>query len=146
MHKVAEQVQAAVEIPLLNIADATATVLLENEIQRVGLLGTAFTMEQDFYKGRLTDKYGLEVLIPGEKDRRLVHDVIYKELCLGEIKPESRQAYVDIVDGLAQNGAEAVILGCTEIGLLINQADTTVALYDTSFIHAEKAVALALAE
>lgn len=146
MHKVAEPVQAAVKIPLLHIADATATVLLENRIQRVGLLGTAFTMEQDFYKGRLMDKYGLEVLIPGEEDRRLVHEVIYKELCLGKIKPESRQAYVDIVDGLAQNGAEAVILGCTEIGLLINQADTTVALYDTSLIHAEKAVALALAE
>ncbi|BBO76566.1 aspartate racemase [Desulfosarcina widdelii] len=146
MHKVAEPVQAAVKIPLLHIADATATVLLESKIQRVGLLGTAFTMEQDFYKGRLMDKYGLEVLIPGEEDRRLVHEVIYKELCLGKIKPESRQAYVDIVDGLAQNGAEAVILGCTEIGLLINQADTTVALYDTSLIHAEKAVALALAE
>ncbi|WP_319522502.1 aspartate/glutamate racemase family protein [uncultured Desulfosarcina sp.] len=146
MHKVAEQVQAAVEIPLLHIADATATVLLESKIQRVGLLGTAFTMEQDFYKGRLMDKYGLEVLIPGEKDRRLVHEVIYRELCLGKIKPESRQAYADIVDSLAQNGAEAVILGCTEIGLLINQADTSVALYDTSLIHAEKAVALALAE
>ena len=117
MHKVAEQVQAAVEIPLLHIADATATVLLESKIQRVGLLGTAFTMEQDFYKGRLMDKYGLEVLIPGEKDRRLVHEVIYRELCLGKIKPESRQAYADIVDSLAQNGAEG-----SDSGLYRNRA------------------------
>jgi len=144
MHKVAEQVQAAVKIPLLHIADATATVLLKNGIQRVGLLGTAFTMEQDFYKGRLVEKFGLEVLVPDENDRRQVHDVIYNELCLGTINPKSKQAYIDIVDRLARKGAQAVILGCTEIGLLIGQADTAMPLYDTAKIHAAEAVAWAL--
>ncbi|BBO90746.1 aspartate/glutamate racemase family protein [Desulfosarcina ovata] len=143
MHKVADRVAAAVNIPLLHIADATGEALRNAGIQRVGLLGTAFTMEQDFYKGRLMKKYGLDVLIPDENDRLQVHDVIYQELCLGVIKPESRQAYVGVVDRLAQNGAEAVILGCTEIGLLINQADTPVPLYDTTVIHAGKAVELA---
>jgi len=144
MHKLAEQVQAAVKIPLLHIADATATVLLKNGIQRVGLLGTAFTMEQDFYKGRLVEKFGLEVLVPDENDRRQVHDVIYNELCLGTINPKSKQAYIDIVDRLARKGAQAVILGCTEIGLLIGQADTAMPLYDTAKIHAAEAVAWAL--
>ncbi|BBO84235.1 aspartate racemase [Desulfosarcina ovata subsp. sediminis] len=143
MHKVADRVAAAINIPLLHIADATGEALRNAGIQRVGLLGTAFTMEQDFYKGRLMKKYGLDVLIPDENDRLQVHDVIYQELCLGVIKPESRQAYVGVVDRLAQNGAEAVILGCTEIGLLINQADTPVPLYDTTVIHAGKAVELA---
>lgn len=144
MHKVAGQVTGAVNIPLLHIADATGEALRKAGLQRVGLLGTAFTMEQDFYKGRLMEKFGLEVLIPPEKDRRRVHDVIYKELCLGEINPQSRQAYVEIVDRLAGQGAQGVILGCTEIGLLIRQADTSVPLYDTTFIHAERAVDLAL--
>jgi aspartate racemase len=119
-------------------------VLLKNKIQRVGLLGTAFTMEQDFYKGRLAENYGLDVLVPDEDDRRQVHDVIYNELCLGIINPQSKQAYIDIVDHLAEKGAQAVILGCTEIGLLIGQADTTMPLYDTAKIHAAEAVALAL--
>ena len=145
MHKVAEPVQAAVNIPLLHIADATATVLLENKIQRVGLLGTAFTMEQDFYKGRLMDKYDLEVLVPEENDSRQVHDVIYNELCLGTINLQSKQTYIKIVDRLAEKGAQAVILGCTEIGLLSGQADTAVPLYDTARIHAAEAVAWALA-
>jgi len=144
MHKVAEQVQATVKIPLLHIADATATALLENGIQRVGLLGTAFTMEQDFYKGRLVKKHGIEVLVPDEDDRRQVHDVIYDELCLGTINPQSRQTYLDIVDRLAQKGAQAVILGCTEIGLLIGQADTAMPLYDTAKIHAAEAVVRSL--
>lgn len=144
MHKVAEQVQAAVKIPMLHIADATATALLENGIQRVGLLGTAFTMEQNFYKGRLVEKHGLEVLAPGKDDRRRVHDVIYNELCLGTINPQSKQAYIDIVGHLAEKGAQAVILGCTEIGLLIGQADTAMPLYDTAKIHAAEAVAWAL--
>jgi aspartate racemase len=146
MHTVADPVQAAVNIPLLHIADATAAALLENKMQRVGLLGTAFTMEQDFYKGRLVDKHGLEVLVPNADDRRKVHDVIYNELCLGTINPQSKQAYIDIVDRLAQKGAQAVILGCTEIGLLIGQADTAVPLYDTAQIHAAQAVVRALAE
>jgi aspartate racemase len=146
MHKVADQVAAAVTIPLLHIADATGEALNKAGVKRVGLLGTAFTMEQDFYKGRLTQKYGLEVRVPDANDRLKVHDVIYKELCLGVIKPQAKQAYIDIVDRLAQQGAEAVILGCTEIGLLIKQADTAVQLYDTTFIHAEKAVELALSE
>ena len=145
MHKVADEVAAAVEIPLLHIADATATVLLENKIQRVGLLGTAFTMEQAFYKGRLEEKHGLEVLVPDEDDRRQVHDIIYKELCLGVCRPESKAAYLAVVDRLGKMGARAVILGCTEIGLLIGQADTAMPLYDTAKIHAAEAVARALA-
>lgn len=144
MHKVADEVAAAVKMPLLHIADATATALLKNGIQRVGLLGTAFTMEQDFYKGRLVEKHGLEVLVPDEDDRRQVHDVIYNELCLGTINPQSKGAYIDIIDRLAQKGAQAVILGCTEIGLLIGQDDTAMPLYDTAKIHAAEAVAWAL--
>ena len=107
-------------------------------------LGTAFTMEQDFYKGRLAENFGLEVLVPGEDERRRVHDVIYKELCLGTVNPESRRAFIDIADRLAARGAEGVILGCTEIGLLIRQADTAVPLYDTTMIHAQQAVDTAL--
>ena len=145
MHKVSDEVAASVEMPLLHIADATATVLLENKIQRVGLLGTAFTMEQDFYKGCLTEKHGLEVLVPDENDRRRVHDIIYKELCLGVCRPGSKAAYLAIVDRLGKMGAQAVILGCTEIGLLIGQADTTMPLFDTAKIHAAEAVARALA-
>jgi aspartate racemase len=144
MHKVADTVAAAVTIPLLHIADATGQALQKAGIQRVGLLGTAFTMEEDFYKGRLAERYGLDVLVPDAADRRLVHEVIYRELCLGAIKPESRQAFVEIVDRLAGQGAQGVILGCTEIGLLIRQADTAVPLYDTTFIHAERAVDLAV--
>ncbi|MGA6924133.1 MAG: amino acid racemase, partial [Desulfosarcina sp.] len=144
MHKVAYPVAAAVKIPLLHIADATGKALRQAGIERVGLLGTAFTMEQDFYKGRLTQKFGLEVIVPNEDDRRQVHDVIYHELCLGIIKPESKQSFVEVVDRLANTGAQAVILGCTEIGLLINQADTAVPLYDTTLIHAEAAVDLAV--
>lgn len=144
MHKVADPVAAAVKIPLLHIADATGKVLRQAGIERVGLLGTAFTMEQGFYKGRLTEKFGLEVVVPNEDARRRVHDVIYHELCLGIIKPESKQVFVEVVDRLAAKGAEAVILGCTEIGLLIKQADTAVPLYDTTLIHAEAAVDLAV--
>ena len=144
MHKVADGVAAAVGIPLLHIADATGKALRQAGIRRVGLLGTAFTMEQDFYKGRLAENFGLEVLVPGEDDRRRVHDVIYKELCLGTVNPESRRAFIDIADRLAARGAEGVILGCTEIGLLIRQADTAVPLYDTTMIHAQRAVDMAL--
>lgn len=140
MHKVAPEIEAAIQIPLLHIADATAEVLVNEGIKSVGLLGTAFTMEQDFYKGRLTNKYGLHVLVPDESDRALVHKVIYKELCLGKVESNSKAEYLRIIDALAAKGAEAVILGCTEIGMLVNQEDTTVRLLDTTEIHAEKAV------
>lgn len=146
MHRVAGEVQASVAIPLLHIADATAEDLLASGIGKVGLLGTAFTMEQDFYKGRLGDKYGLEVLVPNRADRALVHRVIYEELCLGKILDSSRREFLRIVDQLAVEGAQAVILGCTEIGLMLSQDDTPVTLFDTTAIHARKAVEYALAD
>ena len=144
MHKVAPAIEAAIEIPLLHIADATAEVLVRDGIGNVGLLGTAFTMEQAFYKGRLTEKYDLQVQVPDEQDRAIVHDVIYQELCLGRINPDSKVEYLRIIDTLADRGAEAVILGCTEIGMLVGQVDTGVRLLDTTAIHAEKAVKYAL--
>jgi aspartate racemase len=146
MHKVAPQIEAAIDIPLLHIADATAEALQEQGIRRVGLLGTAFTMEQDFYKGRIASRYGIEVLVPEQDARRLVHRVIYEELCLGRTEPASREAYLDIVADLSAQGAEAVILGCTEIGLLIRQRDTSVTLYDTTPIHSARAVTMALSQ
>jgi len=144
MHKVAPQVEKSIEIPVLHIADATADILVENRIRKVGLLGTAFTMEHDFYKGRLTRNYGMDVLVPGADDRKIVHDIIYQELCLGQIVDASRTEYLRIIEALANEGAQAVILGCTEIGLLVNQADTPVRLVDTTAIHAAKAVEHAL--
>jgi aspartate racemase len=144
MHKVADSVAASVTIPLLHIADATAEVLLRANVQRVGLLGTAFTMEQAFYKGRLADTYGLDVVVPDVPDRKRVHEIIYTELCMGIFKSSSKATYLAIVDKLAQMGAQGVILGCTEIGMLIGQADTAVPLYDTTTIHAAKAVDHAL--
>jgi aspartate racemase len=146
MHKIAPQVEAAVDIPLLHIADATANILIEAEIKSVGLLGTAFTMEQDFYKGRLSDCFGLEVLVPDEDDRKIVHSVIYEELCLGKIVDDSKSQYLKIINALASRGAEAVILGCTEIALLVQQTNTPIKLYDTTAIHAEAAVDYALSE
>lgn len=143
MHKVAPQIEAAIAIPLLHIADATANVLLEAGIDRIGLLGTRFTMEQAFYRERLEAR-GIEVLTPDPAQRDLIHQVIYEELCLGVIDEQSRKPYLAIVEDLAQRGAQGVILGCTEIGLLIQQADTRVPLYDTTRIHAEQAVAYAL--
>jgi len=144
MHRVADDVAAAVSIPLLHIADATADVLIQENIKTVGLLGTAFTMEQDFYKGRLTDKHGLTVLVPSEQDRAIIHQVIYDELCMGKIEQNSKQEYLRIIESLAQQGAEAVILGCTEIGMLVGQKDTQVQLLDTTLIHADCAVEQAL--
>lgn len=143
MHKVAPEIEQASQIPLLHIADATAQVLKQDGITRVGLLGTRFTMEQAFYRNRLEDA-GIEVITPDEDQRAEVHRVIYEELCRGEIIPESRTSYLDIVASLSGRGAQAVILGCTEIGLLIRQADTEVPLYDTTEIHAAQAVELAL--
>ena len=144
MHKVAPNIEKAIRIPILHIADATAEVLVGKGIKTVGLLGTAFTMEQDFYKGRLMQKYGLEVLVPNEPDRKIVHDVIYQELCLGQIIEKSKKEYLRIIESLANQGAEVVILGCTEIGLLVNQSDTDIELCDTTLIHAEKAVEYAI--
>ncbi len=144
MHKVAPQIQSAIKIPILHIADATAEILVNKGIKKVGLLGTAFTMEQDFYKGRLIEKYGVNVLVPNKEDRQVVHRIIYQELCLGKFKPDSKYEYLRIIDLLASQGAEAVILGCTEIGMLVSQGDTSVMLLDTTAIHAEKAVAFAI--
>jgi len=144
MHKVAPDIEKAIHIPILHIADATAEVLADKGIKTVGLLGTAFTMEQDFYKGRLMQKYGLEVLVPNEPDRKIVHNVIYQELCLGRIIESSKTEYLRIIKRLANQGAEGVILGCTEIGLLVNQSDTDIELCDTTAIHAEKAVEYAI--
>ncbi|MCE8021591.1 aspartate/glutamate racemase family protein [Halomonas sp. MCCC 1A11036] len=144
MHKVAPQVAEAVSIPLLHIADATAQRLATDGIRRVGLLGTRFTMEQDFYKGRIAEGFGIEVLVPDEAQRDLVHEVIYTELCLGQVKETSRQRYLEIIQSLRERGAEAVILGCTEIALLVQQRHTEVPLYDTTAIHAEEAVKWAL--
>ena len=142
MHKVVPQIESKIDIPLIHIADATAKALLRDGIKKVGLLGTAFTMEQDFYKSRLQE-HGLEVLIPNKQDRELVHSIIYNELCLGECKVESKEAYLEIIDSLAKEGAEGVILGCTEIGMLVKQSDTEIKLYDTTYIHAQSAVSFA---
>ena len=144
MHRVAPQIEEQLSIPILHIADATAEKLKLDGISRVGLLGTRFTMEQDFYKGRLTEKHGIEVLIPDANERSTVHDIIYNELCLGELKTQSRSAYVEIIARLYAQGAQAIILGCTEIALLVEQKDTEVPLYDTTEIHAKAAVDYAL--
>ncbi len=145
MHKLAPEIEAAIEIPVLHIADATADALVAQGVACAGLLGTAFTMEQDFYKGRLLDKHGLEVLVPSKDDRKIVHEIIYQELCLGKTRRESKAQYLRVIEWLASEGAEAVILGCTEIGMLINQSDTEIRLLDTTVIHAEKAVEFAIA-
>ena len=145
MHRVAPQISAALSIPFLHIADATAKVITTKGLCRVGLLGTAFTMEQDFYKGRLADQYGLQVLVPDAADRQRVHRIIYDELCVGQINAASKLDYLQVISTLQAQGTEAVILGCTEIGLLVSQADTTLPLLDTTAIHAQAAVDFALA-
>ncbi len=139
MHKMAEDVQKNISIPLLHLADTTAEVIKEKWIKKIWLLGTKFTMEQDFYKGRLEQKHDLEVVVPNEADRKIVHDVIYNELCLGDIKSESKKEYLRIIEDLVSQGAEWVILWCTEIPLLVQQKDTQTPLFDTTTIHAEKA-------
>ncbi|EPC01018.1 aspartate racemase [Litchfieldella anticariensis FP35 = DSM 16096] len=145
MHKVAPRIEASISIPLLHIADATAQRLANDGIKRVGLLGTRFTMEQDFYKGRIAEGHDIDVLVPTAPEQDIVHQIIYSELCLGRISEASRQQYLEIIDALRERGAEAVILGCTEIALLVQQEHTTVPLYDTTTIHAEEAVKWALA-
>lgn len=144
MHKVAAVIETAVTIPLLHIADATAEAIQLAGLNKVALLGTCFTMEQDFYKKRLTESYGLEVLVPDEESRALVHQVIYQELCLGLVKPDSRLQYQQIMADLVVQGAEAIILGCTEIALLVSAEDCAVPLFDTTFLHAQKAADYAL--
>jgi len=144
MHKVADDIQQNISIPIVHIADATATKLMLDGITKVGLLGTRFTMEQDFYKSRLTDNFAIDVIVPSCVQQTIVHDVIYDELCQGIIKSASKEQYLNVVSDLYNRGAQAVILGCTEIALLIQQQDTDVPLYDTAGIHAEHAVTLAL--
>lgn len=144
MHKVADEIQAGISIPILHIADATADALLSDGCTKVGLLGTGFTMREAFYKQRLQDKFGIEVLVPEEPEQEQVHTIIYQELCQGEIREESRQIYLEVIDQLAEKGAQAIILGCTEVALLVQQNHTQVPLYDTTALHAAKAVELAL--
>jgi aspartate racemase len=145
MHRMADELAAAIRIPLLHIADPTAEKIKAAGFCKVGLLGTAFTMEQDFYKGRLEKLFGLDVLVPDTDDRRVVHDIIYKELVAGEVRPESRMAYRAIIARLIERGAQAIILGCTEIMLLVSEADSAVPLFDTTTLHALAAVDRALA-
>lgn len=144
MHRVAHTIEAAVAIPLLHIADATAKAVKASGVRKVGLLGTRFTMEHPFYRERLRDRHGIEVLVPHETGRECVHLVIYRELCLGEIHPESRNACREIMQDLVARGAQAIILGCTEISLLVSQADSSVPVFDTTELHARAAAELAL--
>lgn len=135
MHKVASQIQEKISIPIIHIADATAEELKKNNIKNVALLGTKYTMTQDFYKERIKNN-GINVIIPNEADIELVNNIIYEELCLGEIKEESRKQYIRIIGEMKEKGAEGVILGCTEIGLLIKQEDSPLPVFDTTQIHA----------
>jgi aspartate racemase len=146
MHRMADDVQAAVDIPLIHIADATAQAVRAGGLSSVGLLGTRFTMEGDFYAGRLRDKFGLDVLVPDEAGRQAVHDIIYNELVMGEIRDESRRVYIDLIEQVMRAGAEGVILGCTEIMLLIQQQHSPIPVFDTTRLHAEAAVRFALAD
>jgi len=144
MHKMADEVQGAIRIPVLNIVDVTAKAIKGNRQTRIGLLGTKFTMEQDFYKGRLKDKHGLDVLIPSADERQVVHDILYSELCLGEIKELSKEKFKNVIQNLVNRGAQGVILGCTEIPLIVSQDDYEIPVYDTTTLHAQAAVDFAL--
>jgi aspartate racemase len=145
MHRMADDVQIAIDIPLLHIADVTARKIKEQGLQRVGLLGTKFTMEQDFYKGRLKN-HGIDVIIPDEAQRQTVHDIIYNELCLGMIKQSSKDKFREVIENLASRGARGIILGCTEIPLIVKQKDYDIPLFDTTMIHAVAAVEYAIKE
>ncbi|EEY78688.1 aspartate racemase [Acinetobacter calcoaceticus RUH2202] len=145
MHKIAPQIEDAITVPFIHIADATAKEIVSQDIRKVALLGTAFTMEQDFYKARLQD-HGIDVIIPNEADRKIVHHIIYEELCLGVINSDSRQKYETIVEALITEGAEGIILGCTEICMLIGEVQFSVPLFDTTAIHAKEAVSFSLNE
>ena len=144
MHKLYDDVQGRIRIPMLHIADATAETIKAGGIGKVGLLGTRFTMEEDFYKGRLIEKYDLEVVVPKSGEMDQVHRIIYDELCAGVIEPASKLIYADVITGLVAAGAQGIILGCTEIGLLVKQGDSSVPLFDTTEIHAKAAVRYAL--
>jgi len=144
MHKVASVITDAIDVPFVHIADATADAVRAAGLSTIGLVATAYTMEQDFYVGRLRDRYDLTVLVPDADDRRIVHDIIYDELCLGLLKGDSREHYRRIMSGLVDRGAQGVLLGCTEIGLLVDPFDSPVRIFDTTRIHVEKAVELAL--
>jgi aspartate racemase len=144
MHISAPQIEKRIHLPLLHIADVTAERIVARGIRRVGLLGTAFTMEKDFLSGRLREKFGLEVIIPGADQRRVVHEIIFNELVHGIVRPESRERYRDIMAALVQAGAQGIILGCTELMMIIQSSDSTVPLFDTTAIHCEAAVEYAL--
>jgi len=144
MHRIFDRIQESVHIPLVHIADVTGREVTARGLGRVGLLGTLFTMEQEFYKGKLAENYGLEILIPEEAERQAVHAILYHELCLGEVKEASRRAFKKIIRGLEDRGAQGVILGCTEIPLIVRQADYKLPLFDTTDLHARAAVELAL--
>lgn len=145
MHKVADAITDAVDVPLVHIADATAEAVHAQHLHTVGLLATGYTMEQEFYKGRLRDRHGLNVLVPNPDDRRIIHNVIYDELCIGIINETSRDRYRQIMRKLVDDGAEGILLGCTEIDLLVKPGDTSVPIFDTTRLHVEKAIQLALA-
>jgi aspartate racemase len=144
MHKVAGPIEAAANVPLVHIADPTAEAIRDAGLGTVGLLATAYTMEQDFYVGRLRERHGLDVLVPEEAERRVVHRVIYEELCLGVVAAGSREAYREVMAGLVARGAQGIIFGCTEIGLLVGPQDAAVPVFDTTRLHAQRAVELAL--
>jgi len=146
MHKVASAIETAASIPLLHIADPTADAVKQAGIRRVGLLGTRFTMEEDFYRGRLESRHAIHVIVPNEEDRDHVHRIIYHELCLGIVREPSRSAYRGVIDRLRQRGAEGIILGCTEIGMLVSPSDSPVPIFDTTRLHAASAVDWALGE
>jgi aspartate racemase len=144
MHKMAPEIRKQIRIPILHIGDVTAEAVKSRSLNKVGLLGTRFTMEQDFYKQRLVEKHGLEVIIPEEKERDEIHAILYNELCLGEIKGRSKEAFQRIIASLESRGAQGIILGCTEIPLLVSQADYKIPLFDTTTLHARAAVDWAL--
>ncbi len=144
MHNVVSQIEENIDIPVLHIADATAEELLRNNVKKVGLLGTKFTMEQDFYKNRIREKFGIDIIIPDEEEMKTVHNIIYEELCQGIMNYTSEEKILEIIKRLRENGADGVILGCTEIPMIIGQEDTDIPLYDTTFIHADAAVKKAL--
>ena len=146
MHKVADRIEANVGIPLLHIVTPTAKAIAAAGISRIGLLGTRFTMEQDFYRGRLEREHGFQVIVPDERDRDVVHRIIYEELCLGTLREESRQAYQRVMASLVEAGAQGIILGCTEITLLVDSGDASVPLFDTTSLHAEAAALRAMGE
>ncbi len=144
MHKVSDAIEASTSVPLIHIADATARKILADGKRKPGILATRFTMEQDFYTGRLRDKYGLDVIVPDQADRTLVHQIIYDELCVGRVTEASRRAFVEVGRRLAGRGADCLILGCTEVAMLLNESNAPLPIFDTALIHADAAVDFAL--